>query len=321
MSAKEQELGVRTIGVKLVKTTDLFPNPHNPRMLFDREPMDVLEQSIKKVGILVPLTVYSDSKSGRYIILDGQRRWTCAQKINLREIPVNEVAEPSLVQNIVTMFQIHKLRLDWELMPTALKLEVLMGELKERNEERLSKLTGLPEAVVSRCKKLLSFPKRFQELMLDPDPEKRIKADFFIELYAVINDREVTKFAWFEKPKFTDQMLQKYGTDKPVKSVTDFRLVKQYITNAKRHGKLPELSKRLMHFAEHETVPLDSLKIEAAGIAAEAKRLNTEVEALTGKIQQLDVEKFFGEEALWQSLDELRKHILIKLRQADRRVE
>jgi len=39
----------------------------------------------------------------------------CAQEVGLTKIPVNEVAEPSLVQNIVTMFQIHKLRKDWEL--------------------------------------------------------------------------------------------------------------------------------------------------------------------------------------------------------------
>jgi len=101
--------------------------------------------------------------------------------------------EPTLVQNIVTMFQIHKLRKDWELMPTALKLELLMQELEEKNEKRLAELTGLDEAVVSRCKKLLSYDKRYQDTMLNPDPDKRMKADVFIELYTVRNDRTVNK--------------------------------------------------------------------------------------------------------------------------------
>src|SRR5437868_2196730 len=96
---------VQAIGVKQLPIDSLRPNPHNPRMLFDRSDMDILKSSIERVGILVPLTVYKESKSGIYRILDGQRRWMCAQEAGLKKIPVNEVSEPSLVQNIVTMFQ------------------------------------------------------------------------------------------------------------------------------------------------------------------------------------------------------------------------
>ena len=110
-----EEVAAKAIGVRTVKTTDLKPNPHNPRKLFEEADMNVLRESISRVGILVPLTVYKESKTGIYTILDGQRRWMCASKLNMPTVPVNEVSEPSLVQNIVTMFQIHKLRKDWEL--------------------------------------------------------------------------------------------------------------------------------------------------------------------------------------------------------------
>jgi ParB family transcriptional regulator, chromosome partitioning protein len=151
---KASEYGVRAIGVKSLSTEKLRANPHNPRTLFDREDMHVLRESIERVGILVPLTVYREKSTGSYVILDGQRRWMCAQEVGLKDVPVNVIAEPTLVQNIVTMFQIHKLRKDWELMPTALKLELLMRELGETKEKRLAELTGLDEAVVVRCKKL-----------------------------------------------------------------------------------------------------------------------------------------------------------------------
>src|ERR1700691_350876 len=98
------------IGVRQLAVNSLKPNPHNPRLLFDRADMDILKSSIERVGILVPLTVYKESRTGIYRILDGQRRWMCAQEAGLKQVPVNEVSEPSLVQNIVTMFQIHKLR-------------------------------------------------------------------------------------------------------------------------------------------------------------------------------------------------------------------
>ena len=89
------DFGVRAIGVKTLATDKLKANPHNPRKLFDREDLHVLQQSIARVGILAPLTVYKESSTGQYVILDGQRRWICAQRVNLREIPVNQVAVPT----------------------------------------------------------------------------------------------------------------------------------------------------------------------------------------------------------------------------------
>src|SRR5260370_29474570 len=120
---KAHDYGVKAIGVKSLPTEKLKANPHNPRMLFDRADLHILRNSIERVGILVPLTVYQEKSSGDYVILDGQRRWICAQEVGLKKIPVNEVAEPTLVQNIVTMFQIHKLRKAWELRPTTLTLK------------------------------------------------------------------------------------------------------------------------------------------------------------------------------------------------------
>src|SRR5438876_11219817 len=315
---KTDDYGVRAIGVKSLATGKLKPNPHNPRMLFDRRPMKVLEESIRKVGILVPLTVYRSEGLKQYVILDGQRRWMCAQALGLPEVPVNEVAEPTLVQNIVTMFQIHKLRKDWELMPTALKLELLMRELGERKEKRLAELTGLDEAVVVRCKKLLSYNKRYQDTMLDADPNKRVKADFFIELYAVRNDREVKKFSWFNKDEFTDDMLRKVE-EKGIKSVTDFRIVKQYINNAVNAKRTSVSSKRLQEFAAQPSLTPDHLNIESAKVVAEAKRLLKSVESLYAQINAIDVDEYYGEEAMWARLESLAQLIREKLRALGRR--
>ena len=78
-----------------------------------------------------------------------------------------------------------------------------------KKERRLAELTGLDEAVVVRCKKLLSYNKGYQDSMLDADPDKRVKADFFIELYAGKKRPRGKKVHWFHKDKFTDDMLKK----------------------------------------------------------------------------------------------------------------
>ncbi len=315
-----KELAPRTIGIKQVRVDDLQPNPHNPRVLFDRQPLDILKSSIQKVGILVPLTVYFDSKRRTHVILDGQRRWICAKELQLATVPVNEVAEPTLVQNIVTMFQIHKLREDWELMPTALKLELLMSELGERSEKRLATLTGLDEAVVIRCKKLLDYPKKYQDMMLDADPAKRVKADFFIELYVVRNDRFVRGFDWFSPDKFTEAMLHRYH-NKKLTSVTDFRIVKQHINNAKKAHKEKAISERLREFMDDDTLPVSHLEIAPASALAGARTLDRKLNAILGDIESLDVESCLGEKQLWNTLELLLKAIRSKLEEAGWRVK
>ena len=321
MTKRTEALVPEPVGVKSLRTDRLQPNPYNPRLLFDKSPMKTLKESIARVGILVPLTVYQRGSDGQFIILDGQRRWICAQDLGFSTVPVNQVAEPSTVQNIVTMFQIHKLREDWELMPTALKLDVLMRELEEKAERKLAELTGLDVAVVSRCKKLLSYPKEYQELMLDPDPDKRVKADFFIELYPVLHDRVVTKLPGYSRAFLTEKMLEKYQNPSGgIKAVTDFRKVKQHIANANRAGKLQGLSRKLEEFVETSELTPDHLIIPAASVSAQARSLQTKVQQIGEALNDLEVEEYVGEEELWVALESLLTTIRRCLAAAGRRV-
>jgi ParB/RepB/Spo0J family partition protein len=312
-------VAAHVIGVKQVKVDDLEPNPHNPRRLFDKLPLRTLQDSIKHVGILVPLTVYQDSRTKRYVILDGQRRWMCAKALQLTKVPVNEVEEPTLVQNIVTMFQIHKLREDWELMPTALKLELLMNETGDSNNKRVAALTGLDEAVVVRCKKLLSYEKKYQNMMLDSNPEQRTKADFFIELYPVRNDRNVKKFTWFKPVKFTDQMIAKAEAG-GLRSVTDFRIVKQHINNAVKANRGQTISRKLKEFAEMPSAKVDALEVHTAVSHALARTLSKDIRKLMEQLDDISVDELFGEKDMWDAMEELMGRLRSLLLKADRRL-
>ena len=310
----------KTIGVKKIPTNDLEPNPHNPRLLFDKRPLEILENSIRKVGILVPLTVYQDSKTRKYVILDGQRRWICAQNIGLETVPANEVEQPDEVQNIVTMFQIHKFREDWELMPTALKLEVLMKKLEEQSDKILAELTGLDASVVSRCKKLLKFPPNYQEMMLFIDPKDRIKADFFIELYPIISDVAVRKMRGISRNYIIDKMLWKYQNKvSGLKAVTDFRKIKQHFVNARRINKISWLGSVFKEFLESDELTIDHLEVAGASTHAKATKLTQDIGKLISEIENIDARVFFGEEGLWLGLEELVRIAQKKLLQAERR--
>ncbi|HEX9945922.1 MAG TPA: ParB N-terminal domain-containing protein [Allosphingosinicella sp.] len=302
-----------------VPTKSLRPNPHNPRMLFDKEPLKALEDSIRRVGILVPITVYRAAGSDKYTILDGQRRWMCAGNIPLETVPINVVAEPSTAQNIVTMFQIHKLRKDWELMPTALKVEVLLQELGPQSDTQLAVITGLDVAVVTRCKKLLTYSTKYRDMMLMADPRDRIKADFFIELYPILTDRVLVR-AKLPREHVIDRMLFKYQNRKSgMKAITDFRKIKQYVAIARGAGREDEIIDRFSKFVEDDLMQLDELEIDVARVHKHAQTLTRNAVKLRTLVDEIAVDEYIGEESLWLELEKLVEAILKKAGNADRR--
>ena len=313
------ESGAPDSRIDRVPTNSLRANPHNPRMLFDREPLKALEDSIQRIGILVPLTVYMAEGSDKYTILDGQRRWICAKNIGLETVPINVVGEPTVAQNIVTMFQIHKLRKDWELMPTALKVEVLMEEIGAQSDNQLAVITGLDAAVVARCKKLLWYSDKYRNFMLTVEPKDRIKADFFIELYPVLTDRVLTR-AKISRDYVIDRMLFKYENKKSgMKSITDFRKIKSYVAIARAAGEEGLIIERYKKFIDDDEMDLVDLEIDTARVHKRASVLTSDATKLRIAVDELAVAEFLGEESLWSELERLADTILKKVRNADRR--
>lgn len=84
----------------------LFPNPNQPRQIFEKEPLQELANSIKEKGIIQPLLVRK-AEEDTFEIIAGERRWRAAQIAGLREVPAllkvleeQEVLELALIENI-----------------------------------------------------------------------------------------------------------------------------------------------------------------------------------------------------------------------------
>lgn len=216
-----------------IRIDNIRPNPDNPRLLFDQERLDSLAESISKVGILVPLIVYEDRK-GKFVILDGERRWRCAKRLNLQVVPANIIAKPSKLENILRMFNIHNVREEWELMPTARKLGELMKmrKLEKVGETKLSELTSLDLGTIRRCKILLGIPKKYQDAIL----LHRYKADFFIEMETkVLRKIEINLPDIFKKYGRNGliEIFVKMLDEGRIKSVTDFRFFQKVLQGSK----------------------------------------------------------------------------------------
>jgi hypothetical protein len=215
---------------------EIKPNLHNPRQLFDPAQLLELKKNIAEHGVLVPITVYQVKGQVKFSILDGERRYRCVLELNKEghlgkdkkalTLPANVVEPPTRVAGLLYMFSIHNFREAWELMPTALSLKIVMEELGETDSKALSKLTGLSEPQIERCKKLLNFPERFQKLSLDPDPTTRIPSNFWIEALPVIDLalETVPTIKSLGRDPATDKLVEKYRAKK-IKSVIHFRRV------------------------------------------------------------------------------------------------
>jgi ParB family transcriptional regulator, chromosome partitioning protein len=154
---------VATIGRKIA--IDLIePNPEQPR----REIGDLseLSASIKEKGVLEPLLVKPISKTGRWMIIAGERRWRSAKLAGLTEVPCIEmdldeqgVAEIALIENL----QRKDLNL-WEEADGLAALQQRYGYTQEEISKKISKsrttvtefltIAGLPAEIRERCKAL-----------------------------------------------------------------------------------------------------------------------------------------------------------------------
>lgn len=173
----------------------------------------------------------------KYVILDGERRWLCAQQIEKERaeqglkdeavpIPANIVTEPTTLQNILMMFHIHEVREPWELTPTALKLEVVMreGRLKDKLPSEIAGLTGLAPKRVKDCLTLLKFSKNYLDMSLR-DKGERITGDFFVEMYPVlelIKEHYPKLYKKYTREGIIDRFVEKYEAGE-LRAVTEFR--------------------------------------------------------------------------------------------------
>jgi len=177
--------------VELLNPRKIRKNPDNPRLIFQAEELNALEDSIKEQGILVPLTVYKDGRI--FTLLDGERRWRCSIRLGLHNVPAIIQEKPDRITNIMMMFAIHNARQDWDPLPAALKLEELekiitRAQGEAPTERRLAAAASLSVGEVRRYRKILALPVSLRrQLMTElkkPRNEQRLTVDHVIEAVA-----------------------------------------------------------------------------------------------------------------------------------------
>jgi len=246
-------------------------NKDNPRIIFRENEMQELLDSIAEVGIQVPVTVYQDHG---YVILDGERRWRCSKKLNMRTIPCIVHPKPTPLENLLMMFNIHNVRVQWDIMPTAYKLgevrDMLAAVGRDHSPKTLATITGVRLPTVKRCLELLELPRKYRDMLMEeaekPKGEQRITPDLFIEInkaFNVVESYVPECLESFDKKEFVSAMVDKYQAG-AITGVIEFRQISKMaraeLAGVARDEAIPAISKLVstkgysIQDAYHDTV-------------------------------------------------------------------
>ena len=147
-----------------IKISSISPNPFQPRLDFDKEPLLELSNSIKEHGIIQPITV---RKIGRneFQIISGERRYQASKLAGIDELPCfiriaddQHMLEMAIVENVQ--------RKDLNAIEIALSYQRLIDECNLSQEE-LGEKVSKNRSTVANFLRLLKLPIEIQKALRD----------------------------------------------------------------------------------------------------------------------------------------------------------
>ena len=151
-------------GVLEVKLSDIYPNPSQPRKIFDPKALDELASSIKVNGVIMPIVLNKDG-NGKYMIIAGERRFRASKIAGKDSIPAiikdyddRKIQEISLIENLQ--------REDLNPIESATAMKQLMDDYGLTQEE-LSERIGKSRSAIANTLRLLSLGGEVIKLVSD----------------------------------------------------------------------------------------------------------------------------------------------------------
>ena len=155
---------VEKSSVSMLRTSDVEPNPYQPRKHFDEEALASLADSISMHGLLQPIAVRR-SMGGFYQIIAGERRWRASKIAGLSEIPAiiydiddKKAAELALIENIQ--------REDLNPIEEAIALRTLINDYGLTQEDA-SRRIGKSRSAIANALRLLDLPEKIVSMVAD----------------------------------------------------------------------------------------------------------------------------------------------------------
>lgn len=134
---------------KMIPLSDIVPDENQPRKNFAPEKLKTLSDSVKKYGIMTPLSV--EKVGVKYILVDGERRFKVATQLKLKEVPAIVLEASTGIDRLVQQFHIQEQHENW----TAAEKASVVYRLREELDvplEQISEMLGLSKTTYNLYK-------------------------------------------------------------------------------------------------------------------------------------------------------------------------
>jgi len=173
--------------INYISTEIIFPNIYQPRKYFNEEAIDELALSIKKFGIIQPLTVRKMGED-RYELVAGERRLRAAKKLGLTLVPTiivditeKDSAAIALLENLQ--------REDLNFIEEAEAFYNLILD-HDYTQEQLAEIMGKKQSTIANKLRLLKLDKGIRKTLLDNKLTER-HARALLKLHDITLQRKV----------------------------------------------------------------------------------------------------------------------------------
>ena len=154
----------RTAGqVLLIPNDQIYPNPNQPRQIFDQEELVNLAISIRMNGILQPITVRQTDKG--YELVSGERRLRASKLAGLVSIPCIVVDVNNMKSAVFALIE-NLQRQNLNYFEEAIAIERLMREYGLTQEDAARRLGKAPSTVSNKLR-LLSLPEEARKRLME----------------------------------------------------------------------------------------------------------------------------------------------------------
>ena len=174
---KEERKGIREgtkglSGARIIDISRIKSDPDQPRKNLNQKSLDELAESVKKHGLLQPITVEYIDQEDYFKIINGERRYKAAKLAGLQELPciikyIDKHAR--LIHQLIENIQ----RQDLAPLEEAESIQALINKKRMENpnysQREASRELGLPKSYVNEMLTLLKLPQDIKESVRTSD--------------------------------------------------------------------------------------------------------------------------------------------------------
>ena len=153
-------------GARIIEVSRIKLDPEQPRKSLNQKRLNELAESIKKHGLLQPITVEYIESEDCFKIISGERRYKAAKLSDLQELPCiikNIDSHTRLIHQLIENIQ----RQDLPPLEEADSIQALINKKRMDNpnysQREASRELGLPKSYVNEMLSLLKLPQDIKE--------------------------------------------------------------------------------------------------------------------------------------------------------------